>query len=91
MTTIPQPVPVTSGTSRLPSAGRVPTFPAIETRGILDTLASATIRLIDSMLEWSERDRQRRHLMTLDDRMLEDIGVSCADAVEESRKRPWQA
>ncbi len=36
------------------------------------------------------RSRQRRHLMTLDDRLLNDIGLSRGQAEAEYRKFFWQ-
>ena len=33
--------------------------------------------------------RQRRHLRALDDHLLEDIGISRAQALEESRNAAW--
>lgn len=35
---------------------------------------------------WCDRQRQRIHLSHLDDRMLDDIGVSRFAATEEARK-----
>ena len=40
---------------------------------------------------WYERARQRRRLRELDDRLLQDIGMSRADAWREGRKRFWKA
>jgi uncharacterized protein YjiS (DUF1127 family) len=37
-----------------------------------------------------ERRRQRQALMQLDDRMLADIGISKAQAVEEAKKPFWK-
>jgi uncharacterized protein YjiS (DUF1127 family) len=37
------------------------------------------------------RAEQRRHLAELDERMLKDIGVTPAEAADESAKRWWQA
>lgn len=37
------------------------------------------------LMEWLDRQRQRAHLARLDARMLEDIGVTRADADRESR------
>jgi uncharacterized protein YjiS (DUF1127 family) len=45
--------------------------------------------LIGMLLQWHERARQRRTLLTLDDRMLKDIGVSRAEAVREANKPFW--
>jgi uncharacterized protein YjiS (DUF1127 family) len=46
-------------------------------------------RVLDTLAEWQERSRQRRHLMALNDHLLKDIGLSRADVVRESRKPFW--
>jgi uncharacterized protein YjiS (DUF1127 family) len=46
--------------------------------------------LLRHVLAWSERIRQRRALLTLDDWMLRDIGVSRADVMRECDKPFWQ-
>jgi uncharacterized protein YjiS (DUF1127 family) len=38
---------------------------------------------------WYKRASQRRQLRELDDRLLQDIGVSRADAWREGRKHFW--
>ena len=50
-------------------------------------IAVATVRLL---LSWQERARQRRHLSSLDDRALKDIGLNRADAAGESIKPFWR-
>ena len=47
--------------------------------------------ILERMLVWYERARQRRQLGQLDDRLLSDIGVDRFDAGQESRKPFWQA
>jgi uncharacterized protein YjiS (DUF1127 family) len=37
-----------------------------------------------------ERSRQRQVLLTLDDRLLKDIGLSRAEAMREARKPFWK-
>lgn len=44
----------------------------------------------DTVLDWIERSAGRRRLASLDQRMLSDIGLSRADAVEESSKPFWR-
>jgi uncharacterized protein YjiS (DUF1127 family) len=39
---------------------------------------------------WQARSAQRHRLAALDDRMLKDIGISRADAAQESGKWFWQ-
>lgn len=44
-----------------------------------------------TMLRWFDRARQRRQLKNMDAHMLDDIGVTCTQAVEEARKPGWSA
>jgi uncharacterized protein YjiS (DUF1127 family) len=63
-----------------------------------ERLRAGLTRAILTLLRWQELARQRRVLLTMDDRMLKDIGISRADAVHEGerpfwdeRGDPWQA
>jgi uncharacterized protein YjiS (DUF1127 family) len=47
-------------------------------------------RVVDLMLTWSDRMRQRRHLAELDDRLLQDIGISRADIEAEISRPFWR-
>ena len=40
---------------------------------------------------WTERSRQRRSLMRLDDHMLHDIGLSRSDVEREGSKPFWRS
>ena len=40
----------------------------------------------NALAAWCDRQRQRIHLSHLDDRMLDDIGVSCFAATKEARR-----
>lgn len=40
----------------------------------------------DTLLQWQMRQRERSHLMRLDDRMLRDIGISREQAYEMTRR-----
>lgn len=53
---------------------------------VLGRLADAA----DTLHIWHERAAGRRQLLTLDDRMLRDIGISRADAVNEAGKPFWR-
>ena len=46
--------------------------------------------VIELVLSAHERWRQRQHLMMLDDHLLKDIGLSRADADQESSKPFWK-
>ena len=48
-------------------------------------------RLVDSVLAWQERARQRHTLASLDDYLLRDMGISRADVSIESGKPFWRA
>lgn len=46
--------------------------------------------LLDLLVTWNERARQRHQLRSFDDRMLRDIGVTRTDARVESAKPFWR-
>ena len=46
--------------------------------------------LADTLLTWQARHRDRMHLMSLDDRLLRDIGISYADVDHEASKPFWR-
>jgi uncharacterized protein YjiS (DUF1127 family) len=41
------------------------------------------------LLRWHELSRQRRALLALNERMLEDIGMTRGEAVREARRPFW--
>ncbi|MCB9958909.1 MAG: DUF1127 domain-containing protein [Rhodospirillaceae bacterium] len=45
--------------------------------------------LFGLIFSWIERDRQRRQLAELDQHLLDDIGLSAADARRESHRPFW--
>jgi len=49
------------------------------------------LRIVDMLLQFHERTRQRQALMALDDRLLKDIGISRADAEREASKPFWRS
>ena len=61
------------------------------TAGPQSRLVSKVERTIDLLLTWRERSRQRRHLLSLSNHMLHDIGVSRADVEGEATKPFWRA
>ena len=46
--------------------------------------------VVDTLLVWQRRHKDRLHLMSLDDRLLRDIGISCADVENEASKPFWR-
>jgi uncharacterized protein YjiS (DUF1127 family) len=68
-------------------------FPSwiIMSRTIPDFAGRALWWMFDTILDWQERARQRHALMTLDDRMLKDIGVTRGQVTVETEKRFWQS
>ena len=47
--------------------------------------------LVTSLFVWLDRARERRQLLSLGDRALQDFGRSRADAAREGDKPFWQA
>lgn len=70
-------------TRSLHTASRAPAAPALSAAGILE-------RAADTLIAWLQRDRDRRALMALDDRLLKDIGVSRRDVDAEIAKPFWR-
>ena len=54
------------------------------------TRPSLAMRLLDCVLDWLERSRQRDALGRLDERLLADLGVDRASAAEEATKPFWR-
>lgn len=67
--------------------------PAIRLNGrsLLKVGVDLIQRALEALLTWQERQRQRRHLMTLDPRILSDMGRSRSDAVGEYSKPFWRS
>lgn len=77
--------------SRVPAAGHARAFAPARTQGFAERLVARAVAFFDLLVEWQSRENQRRHLMTLDDRLLRDIGISRADAEREFVKPFWRA
>jgi uncharacterized protein YjiS (DUF1127 family) len=52
-------------------------------------LADARMAVSAWITGFAERGRQRRALADLDDRLLRDVGLTCADAERECAKGVW--
>jgi uncharacterized protein YjiS (DUF1127 family) len=72
--------PCVSGVLRIAELGReIPTRPPL------------LVRLVDLVLTWQDRARERRELGRLTDRDLNDIGLSRAEITREAAKPFWHA
>ena len=58
-------------------------FGRLELRSTLSGLAAM-------VYDWQCRADERQHLALLDDRMLQDVGISRPQALAESRKPFWR-
>jgi uncharacterized protein YjiS (DUF1127 family) len=56
---------------------------------LAETLYGAGAWLALALLRWRELARQRRRLLSLDDRMLKDIGITRAEAMREGTRPFW--
>lgn len=68
-------------TARLRKLENAPRLPA---------LAALLVLLAVQVTKWSIQSRTRVHLNQLDEHMLNDIGISRADARREANKGFWQ-
>jgi uncharacterized protein YjiS (DUF1127 family) len=57
----------------------------------LKGFSTLIVNAMDTVLDWQDRARQRRHLGEMDDHLLRDIGLSRADLEYESSKPFWRA
>ena len=53
-------------------------------------ISAITLRVIDTLAAWQERANGRCALLRLDNRTLNDIGISRADAEHEADKPFWR-
>jgi uncharacterized protein YjiS (DUF1127 family) len=58
--------------------------------GLRSAARDALVRVVEALLAWHDRARERRALMQLSDQMLRDIGISRAEARGEAAKRSWR-
>ncbi len=104
MTTNFEPTIRAFGGSQIPSAGLVPVRAGALGGGAdaalaadrvspwdaLRGLRAGAVRALETLFEWQERASERRHLETLSDYHLKDMGNSRADAVREASKPFWR-
>ncbi len=58
--------------------------------GFVGILGVSATRLVDLLLTWQARARERQHLRTMDARQLRDLGLTRTDVVVETDKPFWQ-
>ena len=44
---------------------------------------------VNTLSEWRQRSRQRRHLALLDEHLLRDVGIDRVTARQEASRRAW--
>ena len=54
-------------------------------------LGAVAVGVPDTLYAWQSRHRMRRELMSLDDRLLRDMGISRCEAEREGRRPFWRA
>lgn len=74
----------------------ITTLPAVSHSAARSREASSLVRGIlarglDLVVTWLQRDRDRRTLQALDDRLLRDMGISRADVEHEVAKPFWRS
>lgn len=52
--------------------------------------ASANVNLVATLQKWMARSAQRKELLALPDHLLEDIGITREQAIEEANKPFWK-
>jgi uncharacterized protein YjiS (DUF1127 family) len=57
---------------------------------VLAVVAKSVTRAADLLTSWRQRAADREHLLTLDDGLLRDIGLSRADVDIEAGKPFWR-
>jgi uncharacterized protein YjiS (DUF1127 family) len=77
--------------SRESPAPRLPGLDSARAARQARSWASVVARAATLLLIWRERARQRRHLGSLNDYMLRDIGLTRADVLAEGSKPFWRA
>ena len=74
----------------MPVHARIPDHGIRTAPGISPSLKDRAVSAVTLLMDWHERARQRRALLTLDDRMLKDIGISRAEAEHEACQPFWR-
>ena len=74
---------------RIPVSGASITWNAWLATGVI-LFCHTLARMVDTLALWRERAHQRRVLLTLDDHLLSDIGMTRAEAEVEAARPFWR-
>ncbi|HEY1386675.1 MAG TPA: DUF1127 domain-containing protein [Dongiaceae bacterium] len=72
-------------------SGRIAEQPRGPLRDVVNAVIDSVSAMIDTLLDWQDRARQRRALLSLGERALQDFGASRADSSAEGDKPFWRA
>ncbi len=91
MTNQAQTITFTAAQSRISEAGVQHAPVGFTLTDFLDALRDAAVDTLGLVVTWYARAHQRRQLVGLESRMLDDIGVSRAEALTEFDKPVWRS
>ncbi len=91
MTNQAQTIAFTANRSRVSEAGVQHAPAGFTPTDFLDALRDAAVDTLGLVVTWYARAHQRRQLIGLESRMLDDIGVSRAAALTEYDKPVWRS
>jgi uncharacterized protein YjiS (DUF1127 family) len=86
-----QTIAFAAGRSRVSADGVAHAPVGFTPTDFLDALRDAAVDTLDLLVTWYVRAQQRRQLVGLESRMLDDIGVSRAEALAEFDKPVWRS
>ena len=76
---------------RIPTASFSDDLRRSRPRSLWTSVGTGAGTIVMALLNWLERAHERRQLLALDDRALQDFGASRADAAREGDKPFWRA
>lgn len=68
-----------------------PFAPPLDIESLWSAVKRGSAGFLEAPLAWCERARQRRALRRMSDHMLDDIGISRTEALDEAAKPFWRA
>ncbi len=91
MTNQAQTIAFAANRSRISEAGIQPAPVGYTPTDFIDALRNAAVDTLGLVVTWYARAHQRRQLVELDSRLLDDIGVSRAEVLTEFDKPVWRS